>query len=89
MSTDSVVQSTHLFKGDGNYTQWLKRVTIKLKARGLDDSIAKKNPKGAKERDKAIAIDVIINHLDDRVLRALSDADCANPFDLIAKLNAR
>lgn len=85
-SNDQVqVNAIHIFKGENNFAPWLKRIKIKLAAKQLTKTIESNTI--ASIKDKALALDIIVSHLDDNVLRVVPNDDIGCPAALIKKLN--
>lgn len=62
-SENNSTSNYHIFRGDNNYAQWLKRIRVKLKARNLDGYLTNYNLKGKTENERATALDILMNHL--------------------------
>ncbi|KAL6986566.1 hypothetical protein U1Q18_052271, partial [Sarracenia purpurea var. burkii] len=79
-----VTASHAVFRGEDFY-QWLRRITAKARAKGWEASL--KDPKGGTKDDQAKAFKLLINHLDNSVLRLVEEEE--NPCRLIRELKHR
>lgn len=83
-STMATFQPNVVFKGQ-DFQQWLRRITLILRSRGLEITI--KSQSGGSERDRTKALEIIVNHLDNSVYRLIQNDD--SPFQLLNELKAR